>query len=136
MLQNEHKDFIKEAREEYKKIGYVECPAFSGERIYFNRHGFRHLIWKDKDYREISEQVYRLSLLKYAPYILSNAKEFNDFNKNKVFKYQDNLVNFWSFADVVDNMKIIVVVRELAGKGKHFFSIMTKGKHKSPLRDL
>ncbi len=41
-MDSDQKDLIKRHYEEYKKIGYIECPAFGNEKIYFKKKGFRH----------------------------------------------------------------------------------------------
>ena len=56
MPQENWKEYIKEAKEEYKNIGYVECPAFGGESVYFNNYGFKHLVYKGKNPRETTSQ--------------------------------------------------------------------------------
>ncbi len=135
MYLESHRNFIKKCYEEYKKIGYVKCPAFGYEKVYFNRHGFRHLIRKGKKFREINEQIERLNLLKYASMVIDSSKHFKDYNKNKMLaiKDQDESADFWSFIKIHNNVKIIAVVRQIKNGPKHFFSIMYK-KHKRPRR--
>ncbi len=120
MLQDDHKKLIKKARDEYRKIGYVECPAFDGEKVYFNRYGFRHLIRKGKKLREIDEQLERLALLKHAEAIIRNSRNFKDFNKNNIGESAD----FWSLVHYINKTKITVIIRQIKGGHKHFFSIM------------
>ncbi len=84
MLQEDHKEFIKKAKEEYKKIGYVECPAFGGEKVYFTNKGFNHLIFRDGKFRSKSDQKRRLSLLKNVINIVKKAKKYN-YDREKCF---------------------------------------------------
>ena len=42
---------------------------------------------------------------------------------------------FWMFKTIEGNYKIKLVVRQLTGRNKHFFSIMSK-KIKHPFRDV
>ncbi len=129
-----HKKFIKESHEEYKKIGYVVCPAFNNERIYFNKKGFRHLIWKGTKLRDVSDQVKRITFLKYAPRILSSSYSFKDFDKNK---YDNPSVHFWSFIKIINSIKIVVLIRQVKDGPKHFYSIMERDeKHKAPRKGL
>ena len=127
-----HKEFIKKSYEEYKKIGYIECLAFANEKVYFNKDGFRHLIRKGKDLREIKDQVERLDLLKYAPIILSESKTFDEYNKNKPLHSigKTNNVNFWSFIRIFNGIKVTLIVRQIKNNNKHFFSIMLKKAQK------
>lgn len=122
-----HKKFIKNSYEEYKKIRYVECPAFANEKVYFNQDGFRHLIRKGKKLREIKDQVKRLNLLKYVSKVISESKKFKDYNKNKPINPSEvhNEANFWSLIKIHDNIKIIVIVRQIKDNNKHFFSVMS-----------
>ncbi len=129
-----HKSYIKVAYEKYKKINYVECPAFTNEKVYFLKRGFRHLIWKGTKLRDIDEQIDRLSLLRYVPDILKSSNHFKDFNKNKLHNQQTGTrVNFWSFSGEYNQIKITVVIRQINDGPKHFFSVMRRHKkHKTP----
>ena len=55
MTPEDFKEFIKKAKKEYKKIGHVECPAFRGEKVYFNNDGFNHLVRKGAFVRPLYE---------------------------------------------------------------------------------
>jgi len=55
MRDNNFRDFISKTKKEYKNIGYIKCPAFRNENIYFNRHGFNHLIRKERKLRDRKE---------------------------------------------------------------------------------
>jgi len=123
VLNNEHKLFIKKSKKTYNKIGYVICPALNNKKVYFNRHGFRHLIRKGKHLREISEQIERLNLIKYAPNIISTSIKIKEFNKNVT---DETFADFWSFIKIINDKEIKVVIRQIKGKDKHFFSIMSK----------
>jgi hypothetical protein len=128
MLNKKHRLLIKKAKKEYKKIGFVKCPAFNNERVYFTRHGFHHLIRKGKRLRKIDEQIKRLGLLKYAPLIISSSKGFKDFNKNKELNNEKikKSADFWSLSQIFNKIEIIVVIRQIKGSNKHFFSIMKR----------
>ena len=133
MEYKEYREFVKESYESYKKIEYVECPAFNCEKVFFLKRGFRHLIWKGTKLRSIEEQMERLSLLKYADVIIKTSQNFKDFNKNKILYKSNSKIDFWSFNKVLNNDEIIVVVRQIQGNPKHFFSIMKRDKkHKTP----
>jgi hypothetical protein len=128
-----HKELIHKYYEEYKQIGYVECPAFDHEKIYFLKRGFRHLIWKGVKLRSLDEQIDRLGLLKYAPIIIRTSKYYKDFNKNEISRSEEMSVNFWSFLQIHNGIEIIVLIRQINDKPKHFFSVMKRGKkHKTP----
>jgi hypothetical protein len=128
MYLHSHKEFVKKVYEEYKKIGYVECPAFPNEKIYFNQNGFRHLLRKGKKLREISAQVERLNLLKYVAKIINTSQSYVDYNKNKKDNPLDQTKtsDFWSFKQRHDGLEIIVIIRQAKRGYKHFFSVMQK----------
>lgn len=121
MPEENWKDFIKKRHIEYKKIGHIECPAFDNERIYFNKHGFNHLVRKNGKLRSPFEQVRRTSLLYYAVAILQRAHKSVSYSINEV----DGLPgHFWTFYEKVNDIKIKVVVRKLNDGRIHFFSVM------------
>ena len=130
MLQEDHKTLIKKAKEEYRKIGYVECPAFSGERVYFNSYGFDHLIRKGREWRPINIQIERIKLLPYALIILRLNKHFVSHYKD--MDERSHVAYFWSFIDVVNEKKIKIIVRQFENGTKHFFSIYPKSAQTSP----
>ena len=117
LMQN--RDFIKLAKEEYKKIGYVECPAFLGERVYFTHKGFEHLLMKNGKYRAHQDQIRRLSQIPYIVSITSSTKEVYSYRKG-------HDIDFWSISGVVDNKLVIIVIRQNKGREKQFLSIMDK----------
>jgi hypothetical protein len=120
----DHKKFIKKSYEEYKKLGHVECPAFGGEKIYFNKYGFNHLIRKGEDLRPIDEQVRRIKLIPNASIILSKVDKIQKCTCNVVDGYP---AFFWPFNGTIDSINIRVIVRQLGNNGrKHFYSIMNE----------
>ena len=121
MEQKNFQELIKSGHEKYKGIGHVECPAFRGEKVYFNKHGLRHLVRKDKKIRSIYEQARRFKLLSYAAFVL---KESSQFQSKKVGLSVNRADYFWTFAKTVNSIKIRVIVRQLGNGRKHFFSIM------------
>ena len=123
MLEENWKEFVEKKHQEYKKIGCVECPAFGNEKIYFNRHGFNHLLRKEGIPRSRYEQHRRTALLPYAVKILSDATRSITYSTN----IEENcLAQFWTFHSTIDSKKIKIVVRQLGTGRKHFFSIYDK----------
>jgi hypothetical protein len=121
MINEQHKKFIDNARETYKKIGCVSCPAFNNEGVYFNRHGFNHLVRKGKNIRLIGKQVERINLIHYAVTILKETKSFNTYKTDAIKGYS---AHFWSFNQTIGAIEIRVIVRQLGNGRKHFFSVM------------
>lgn len=121
MNRENQKKFILEAKEAYFKIGFVSCPAFGGEKVYFKKDGWNHLLRKGRFFRDTEEQRKRLRLLRYAEYILVRTDKISEYKENNIDGYP---AYFWSVIRYVDNMRIRVVIRKLGNGKKHFFSIM------------
>lgn len=109
-----------EAKEFYSGIKKVVCPAFSGEEIVFNTHGFTHLIRKSGVLRPEGDQIRRFSLLKHVISILT------DENICPLYS-QEESAEFWTFSKVCHGRMVKVVVRRLPNGARHFFSVMNKG---------
>jgi hypothetical protein len=119
------KEVIEKFRKEYKKIGYVECPAFSGEKIYFNKYGFNHLLRKGAVQRNEGEQTRRLCLLAQTKDIVFTSKNITEYTKSDK---KHPSAEFWSFVKEYDNRIIKVIIRKVGNGNKHFFSVMDKTK--------
>lgn len=119
-----------EARELYKKIKFVSCPAFDNQPVNFTRVGFDHLIWKGRSERNRAEQVRRFQLLKYAKDIISNPNATILYRREN--KEGLSPADFWQFVEIIRGRKIKVVIRQIDGGNKHFFSIMAGKTKKSP----
>jgi hypothetical protein len=109
-MNKDNTSFTQKAWVEYKKIGYVLCPAFDNEPVYFDRHGFRHILRKGRKKRSYNEQVKRLYLVKEAVEILKTSETFSEWNVSFLIK---PIACFW----------IKVLVRQFERSRKHFFSV-------------
>ncbi len=122
-----------DAEEFYATIGEVRCPYFS-EKIAFNAAGFKHLKFKsDKLARPRSEQYARLKLLKLVPQILSLSRtvqgiwETKHFERIRVHSRTDTTlkpVSYFEFIAVLENVRTKVIVKQIDGGGKFFWSII------------
>jgi len=119
-MDDKWKEYIKEKYREYKDIRYIECPAFSNEKIYFNKHGFNHLIRKGFIPRTKEEQIKRLSLLPLSKAIIINSKKYSRYLKKED---KHPIAYFWSLISNNSNVSVTVIVRQLDGGYKHFYSI-------------
>lgn len=120
MIEKTLDDFIRKAKENYKQIGNIECPAFNSEKIFFNQKGFRHLIMKSGKYRTHKQQIRRLSLIPKIISVISTSK--------KIHSYRNDFgIEFWSLSKTIDNILIIVVIRQNSkNQPKYFLSVMDK----------
>ena len=103
------KEYIKKSRDEYCRIRFVTCPAFGGERVYFNKYGFNHLIRKGEDVRSHAEQMKRISLIGEAVRIIKTTTCVGDTRlseRTNVIRGLISTARFWSLVDVYENKKI------------------------------
>ena len=120
-----HKSFLISQKKKYYKIGLILCPALDNEKIYFNNHGFNHLIRKRGKLRSKYEQKRRFSLLTFARDIVGDKTVSVEyvFNKNK-----ENRTYFYILEKEIDKKIIKIVIRKINNSKLHFFSIMDKNK--------
>lgn len=134
-LKNEE-DFLKvkeEAEKFYHSIKEIRNPYF-GENIVFNAKGLRHLKFKsDQKARTQEEQYIRLKLLKLAPEVLKKSHtiqgiwETKKFEEQKVNKRWEKILKgviFYEFVAILENLRVKVIVKEIHGGIKYFWSII------------
>lgn len=122
-----------EAEKIYETFGLVYCPYFA-EKISFNAKGLRHLKFKsDQQARPQKDQYPRLKLLHFAPKILSKShtlqgiwrtKQFEPNKTNSQWKYIMREVIFYEFIAVLENVRIKVIIKEVQGGDRYFWSII------------
>jgi hypothetical protein len=131
--QEEFEKIKSEAEKIYETFGLVHCPYFA-EKIAFNAKGIRHLKFKsDQQARSQEDQYPRLKLLYLAPKVLSKShtlqgiwrtKRFESNKTNSQWKYIMKDVVFYEFIAVIENVRIKVIVKEVLGGEKHFWSVI------------
>lgn len=132
----DEKDFEKvavDAEVFYVAIGEVRCPYF-GEKIAFNAAGFKHLKFKsDKVARPRPEQYARLKLLNLAPQVLSLSRtvqgiwETKHFERIRIHSRTDTIlkpVSYYEFIAVLESVRVKVVIKQVDGGQKFFWSII------------
>lgn len=117
----------------YGTIGTVRCPYFN-EDIAFNAKGIRHLKFKaDEQARPQADQYPRLKLLRLAPEVLRLSRTVQGLWCTQHFEPQKSHsrwervlkhVTFYEFMAVLENVRVKVIVKEVAGGEKHFWSII------------
>jgi hypothetical protein len=122
-----------EAEALYANVGSIKCPYF-GSSIAFNAKGIRHLKFKsDEQARSREEQYTRLKLLKYAPEVIKLSRTVQGIWATKKFEEQKTHsrwervlkeVIFYEFVAVLDSVRVKVIVKEVVGGEKHFWSII------------
>ena len=127
----------KRAEDEYYKIIDVRCPYF-GDVVHFNRVGFEHLLFKEwNKTRSRVEQYIRLKLLPLAPAVLSKSHTLQEYDERKIFVRQKinaqwgsrmKLVRYYVFVAIVNDARIKVIVKEIEGGSKIFYSLYPSWK--------
>lgn len=122
-----------ECRKKYDQIKSVICPYFN-ESISFNNKGFEHLIFKSKNIpRILIDQYIRLKLLPLSKIVLETTHTVQEFqekseavqvNTNSKWNKRIVPVRYWGFVAVLKNTRIKVIVKEIQGGQKHFWSII------------
>lgn len=117
----------------YAAIDNVHCPYF-GEDIAFNAKGLRHLKFKaDKQARPHKDQYSRLKLIYYASEVLKlsrtvqgiwSVKRFEEQKTNNRWERVMKDVTYYEFIAVLDSVRVKVIVKEVAGGEKHFWSVI------------
>jgi hypothetical protein len=121
----------------YAALVPVRCPYFK-EEIAFNAKGIRHLKFKsDRRARPRRDQYARLKLLPLAPRVIaasstvqgvSHVKQFEMHKTNSRWEKALRNVSFYEFVAVLDNVRVRVIVKQVDGGEKHFWSIVPHWK--------
>ena len=121
------------SEELYKSIGEVYCPYFK-EKIYFNVQGLEHLKFKRRNKMRLDKDQYmRLKLLHLAPEILRLSHtlqgifETKKFERIRAHNRTDNIlkpVNYYEFIAVIKRNRIRVIIKQIDGGQKFFWSIV------------
>jgi len=131
--QNDFEKVKREAEEFYSKIGEVWCPYFK-ENIAFNAKGIRHLKFKSDERARLEKDQYaRLKLLHYVPDVIKNSRTVQGIDKRRDFEKEKNNgewryamkdIVFFEFIAVMANVRIKIIVKEVFGGEKHFWSVI------------
>ena len=113
--ENSYEEAKKKAKELYGDIGRIWCPTL-GDYVAFNKMGFQHLMRKGRALRPKGERKHRFRLLPYAKIILENQA------MSPVVR-QEQSATFWSFSAKQGRRTVTLIVRQIHGGKKHFFSI-------------
>ena len=122
-----------EAERLYSSLGMVRCPYFN-EEIACNAKGIRHLKFKtDQQARPRVDQYARLKLLRYVHEVLKLSRTVQGIWTTRQFELQKTHsrwerilkdVTFYEFIAVLEGVRIKVIVKQVAGGEKHFWSVI------------
>ena len=133
--QNTDFDAVKQDAEAfYEAMQPVPCPYFNNEPVAFNAKGIRHLKFKSDDKaRSQADQYARLKLLYLAPKVLRLSRTVQGIWRTRQFEVTKSHsrwervlkdVSFYEFMAVLEHVRVKVIVKEVAGGEKHFWSII------------
>jgi len=116
----------------YKSVGEIYCPYFN-ENIAFNAKGLDHIKFKEwNKTRIIEDQYLRLKFLHFAPEIIKKShtlqefREQNNFERQKInSRWERKMVpvKYYAFIAIIKNVRVKVIVKEIEGGKKNFWSI-------------
>lgn len=117
----------------YQTIGDVHCPYFQ-EKISFNAKGMEHLKFKGRNRaRSQLDQYMRLRLISLAPDILKKSHTLQGILESKSFEqerthgqwqYALRDVVYFEFVAVVNRARVRIIVKQVEGGPKYFWSII------------
>lgn len=132
----DEKDFLKikgEAEEFYKTIDNIYCPYLK-EKVAFNTKGLKHLKFKsNRQARPRKDQYSRLKLICLAPEVLKQShtlqgiwqiRRFETQKMNSRWEQIMKDVTYYEFIAVVDNVRVRVIIKQVLGGEKHFWSVI------------
>lgn len=103
---------IKEdARDFYKKLGRIRCPAFNNEYVYFTSEGFNHLVYKnERRERSKNDQITKFKLLPKVKQVIEVSTTFQEYDegligvkrkKHKKRVDETMMVKYWGFVAII-----------------------------------
>lgn len=96
-------------------IRHVRCLVLNSQKVYFNNHGFNHLIRKMGVKRYPWDSKRRFKILKYAKGIIES--------NNIQVGYRKSKHEFWALTQIIYRKKIKVILRRINSVKIHFYSI-------------
>jgi len=121
------------AEELYKNTSAIHCPYLK-DKVYFNSKGIEHIEFKNKNRpRSKRDQFLRLKLFYLVPDILKFShtvqglwcrKEWERRKKHGVWEKVIKEVIYYEFVAVVGKIRIKVIIKEIVGGQKFFWSII------------
>lgn len=137
-------EVVAKGEELYRSFNVVRCPYF-GEKIYFNAQGLEHLKFKHREKaRTRHDQYMRFKLLHLVPEILQLSRtiqgiwETKHFERIRTHSRTDTIlkpVTYYEFIAVLNKVRIKVVVKQIDGGQKFFWSLIPFwGIHKETRR--
>lgn len=123
----------------YKALSDVHCPYFN-DVVAFNAKGLDHIKFKDwNKTRLIGDQYLRFKFLYLAPEIVKKSHTLQEFRSAKNFERQKinsrwerrmMEVKYYAFIAIMSDVRIKIIIKEIEGGKKIFWSICPYWKQK------
>jgi len=117
----------------YKALDSVHCP-YLGEKVNFNAKGLDHVKFKTWNRtRVVDDQYMRLKLIHLAPGAIKKSNTIQGYSETKEFERKKTNsrwekvltpVSYYEFVAILEGMRVRVIVRNVEGGQKHFWSII------------
>ena len=115
-----------EARRFYFRVWRQDqkpCSAFRGEVVKITRIGWDHITHAER--RSKLDLLGRFFVLERAKILLETATYFQNYRK-------DGEVEYWELSGVVDEVRVVAIVRSIKKGSKHLFSVIRRGTVSTP----
>jgi len=122
-----------QAESTYRGIGSTFCPFF-GEKVNFNIEGLKHLKLKAwNKARPRRDQFMRLKLIRFAPDILKQSRTLQGIWETKlpirrkrhgIWESLFTSVTYYEFIAVLEDRRIKVIVKQIQGGEKFFWTMI------------
>ncbi|MDE2188440.1 MAG: hypothetical protein KGJ35_01785 [Patescibacteria group bacterium] len=123
MIQREYNEILQKLKEKYFGIGSIKCPVLEGQKVFFNRIGFRHFLRTKRGIRPISDQIRRFHLfLMHIPnFIFSKDVQVTYSNRG----IHDKSSSFIILSEQIQKeVSVKVIIRKNKAGTLYFISIM------------
>lgn len=116
----------------YKNIGSIYCPYLK-KIVFFNSKGLEHIKFKSRGKaRNKEDQHIRFKYLLLAPKVISLShtlqgyRERNEMEsiKRKKWTHEMKFVEYFEFIAIIDQIRLRIIVKQIAGGKPHFWSII------------
>lgn len=147
IIDNNFENIKQKAEEFYGSIGKVKCPYFNQE-ISFNSKGILHAKFKNKyNARKRSDSFMRLKNIHFAPEILKISRTLQEKESKHIFveiktnNRKEKILkrcDYFGFIAIIKDRgfekRFKIIVRQIEGGEKHFWSIIPFWKSNKELK--
>lgn len=123
MEEKDFQDLYSKTKTVYFEIKSVHSPHFQDDKVFFDRIGFVHMIYKGKMLREKKDQINRFKSFKYVITVLLSESSTLEYRESEKYKTK---AMFWGLSLKIRDKLVTVVIRQVDSGKKHFYSVMSR----------